>query len=142
MIVDGPVPTTPPSAGCTWTAAYQKGEGAMGSEYSTVSLTNAGPVACPPPQFAGVTGTTADGRTMAAQGDDVIGGLGPAPASVAPGAAVQITLVTTTSAEICGAASRQVVALQLDIGVPLDVALPAPLETGCQFRFSQPGTAN
>jgi hypothetical protein len=114
----------------------------MGSEYSTVSLTNAGSVPCPPPTIRAVHGTTADGRTVAAQGDDVIGGLGPAPASVAPGSAVQITLVTTTSADICGATSRLVTALQLDLGVALDVALPDPLETGCQFRFSRPGTAS
>ncbi len=142
LIVDGSVPTPPSTVGgCTWTATYANGEGAMGSEYSTVSLTNVGSTVCPTPTIGAVTGTTADGRSVPAQRGDVIGGLGPAPPSVQPGAAVQITIVTTTSADICGAASRQVTSLTVDIGSPLPVTLPSPLETACQFSVSQPGTA-
>jgi len=143
VIVDGLVLAPPTGVGgCNWQGAVKTDEGAMGSRYTQISLINAGSQACPVPHVAGVTGITSSGAKVPAEEDDQGGGLmPPAPANVAPGQAVQVIVVTNTSADLCAQPSRPVTRLAIDIGGEVDVALPSDLDTGCTFSYTQPGAA-
>ena len=143
VIVDGLVLAPPTGVGgCNWQGAYKADEGAMGSRYTQISLINAGSQACPVPHVAGVTGITSSGAKVPAEEDDQGGGLmPPAPANVAPGQAVQVIVVTNTSADLCAQPTRPVTRLAIDIGGEVDVALPSDLDTGCTFSYTQPGAA-
>ena len=125
--------------GCSWSARYQDNDGAMGHEYTIISLTNAGSAACPVPTVAGVSASAADGTTVTATADDGAIPLQPPPASVAAGQSVQLAVGTTTAADFCDKPSRQAASLTVDIGVALPVALDRPVETACQLTFTQPG---
>ena len=66
----------------------------------------------------------------------------PPPASVAHDTSVQIAVATTTSAGVCNTPSMTVSRLVIDVDPPqqqLQVTLPQPIETACDFTFTQPG---
>lgn len=143
LIVDS-APADPSAnvGGCSWRGTYQGGDGAMGTEYSTLSLTNTGSQSCPVPHVDGVTGTTADGQQATAHDDDdASGGLQPAPAQVRPGGSVQVVVATANDASLCDKPSAMVATLDIDIGASVHLTLPRPIETACNFSYTQPGIA-
>ena len=131
--------------GCVWQPSFAGHDGAGGTEFTWIDLTNTSTQTCAPPEVVGVPHDTPDGvGTFAATRADSVNGLSPTPASVGPNERVTLQLTTTGSTDACGMPSRPI----KDVGLTLApggfsfmtrVSFPLAIETACRFEYSLGG---
>ncbi len=101
FVLAADAPDLNPTIDCTWTGAVVMGDGAMGSHYTTLSLTNSTDRPCVAPMVTGGALQTANGLVGLRFDRDLM--TTPLPPIVAPGQAVDVITQTSSNYDVCGA---------------------------------------
>jgi hypothetical protein len=133
-------PSIESASTCEWDAEVVNSDGAGGHLATVVGLTNLGDTECAVPAVESVVGLTDDRRSVTATAGSFFP-IGPAPSSVPKSA--RVAFIVSTSRLDCDApASRPIGSLVVTLGEGdmLTVPLREPVETACEFGFSEIGS--